>query len=295
MSIAVRTYSELLDRIEAMAGKDSFTTAEQTRILSLVNARLYSAYRRCDYWPRYFYVSEARFCDADTVAYTQDSAVLVSGAGTDDANGLYQPVPGLAAGERRWYMNGDSDSYYIQEAGMFANFTLSDPSTNTLYSSDTGSEPFDVAWNVIDGASPAPTVTESTRANIDTFFRLFTGPMYGTSPSGCELDFYVDDEGAHTTSTTTSYDQLYVTYKAPWDGPYAADSTSIPIEFFDYAAHGVLSDWLRSSGNFEQAGAEAREAEAMLNFELMRKQVQYNAQMYAPRYRTYISQQARNY
>ena len=67
------------------------------------------------------------------------------------------------------------------------------------------------------------------------------------------------------------------------------------MEFFEYAAHGSLADWLRSAGNLEQAGAEDLVAEAMLNFELMRKQVQYNAQMYAPRFRTYISQQSRNF
>lgn len=295
MSIAVRTYADLLDRIEALAGKDSFTANEQTRILSLVNARLYSAYRRCDYWPRYFYVSEARFCDADTVAYTQASAVLVADAGTTDVNGYYQPVSTLNS-KTLYYLGGDVDSIALFWTGTEWRIASDTSSTIQYYDDNGGVSPWSGTWQASSGGTaPAPAVTEDTRANIDTFFRLFTGPMYGTSPSGYELDFYVDDDGAHTTSTTTSYDQLYVTYKAPWDGPYAADSASIPLEFFEYAAHGVLSDWLRSAGQWDQARAEGAEAESMLNFELMRKQVQYNAQMYAPRYQTYISKQSRNY
>lgn len=291
MSIAVRTYSDLLARVQALAGKDSFTANEQTRILSLANARLYSAYRRCDYWPRYLYISEARYVDEDTIPYTQGSAVVVSGAGTDEVNGIYQPVDTLNT-KTRYYLNGDTESYYLKyTTGEYWEIGLTGP----LYSNSGGANPWtNNDYTFEDGASPAPTVTESTRANIDTFFRIFTGPVYGTGQTGNELDFYVDDEGAHPINNRESYTQLYVTYKAPWGGPYQSNSTSIPLEFFEYAAHGALADWLRSTGTFDQAQAEDAVAESMLNFELMRKQVQYNANLYAPRFNTYISRQARN-
>ena len=291
MSIPVRTYADLLDRIEALAGKDSFTTNEQTRLLSLVNARLYSAYRRCDYWPRYLTVGESRVMTDGIIPFTQGSAVVVSGAGTTDADGTYQPV-GTFGGKAIYYLNGDTESYSIVW-GTF--WTLISPDATDLYQDDGGTDPWDGTWSLLDGESPAPTFTESTRANIDTFLRVYTGTVYGAQQTGAELDFYVDSDGAHMTNAVSDYNLLYVGYKAIWDGPYAANSTAIPYEWFEYAAHGAFADWLRSTGNFAQAGSEDAVAESLLNSELMRAQVRYNSQIYATRYSTYVSRQSRNF
>lgn len=288
-----RTYAELLDRIEALAGKDSFTSNEQTRILSLANARLYAAYRRSDYWPRYLTIGEARFVTDNTVPFAQESAVIVADAGTTDANGVYQPLVTQVSGSRKWYLNGDITSYYISE--ISGEFTLYPPSGLSLYQSDAGAEPWSVTWSLSSGTAPAPTSTQGTRANVDTFLRLYSGVVYGPNENGYELDMFVDNDGAHPTNTSTEWDQLYCTYKKVWDGPYLANSTAIPQEFFEFTAVGVLSDWMRSNGNFSDARFAAAEADELLNAELVSKQVQYNAQVYAPRYNTYISRQSRNY
>lgn len=294
MSLPVRTYAELLDRIEALAGKDSFTANEQTRILSLVNSRLYSAYRSCDYWPRYITVGEARPTTDNVVPYTQDTQVLVSGAGFTVVDGTYT-YDGELNGKPSYISDGGNNA--IQwDSGQWIISTDNNEfiSVYAYTSTDDVAYPW-LATFVNETTNPVPSVTEVSFSDIDTFLRLYTGPVYGSNESGCELDFYVGNDGAHPTNTQAEWDQLYVTYKRVWDGPYLANSTQIPQEFFDYAAMAVLADWLRSNGNFEEGRAAEAEANSILDFEKLTKQVLYNARIYAPAFNTYISHQNRNF
>lgn len=55
-----RTYSDLLTLIRSLSGAGSFTTEEQTSILSFVNRRASEAYNMSQSWPRYLVVGEER-------------------------------------------------------------------------------------------------------------------------------------------------------------------------------------------------------------------------------------------
>lgn len=294
----VRTYADVLDRIEALSGKDTFTSAEQTRLLSLVNARWFRAYRASEYWPRYIYVGESRAVDPDTgaIPFSQGSALIVSGAGLDDVNGTYQPI-GTENGEPVFYLNGDTTGEFPTKMVFSgANWVLY-YNNGDMYSTTGDLDPWAETWNVGDGASPAPSVTESPRADIDSFMRLSSAAPYGANPAtGYEVDFYVTNNGAIPLVTPqVPFTQLFVTHKAEWGGPYAANTTAVPIEFFEYIAHGAFSDWLRSTGqSLPQAQAEDGAAQEMLNYELLKSQSRANAQVNNQRFSTYISNQARS-
>ena len=69
-----RTYSDLLTLIRSLAGVGSFTTEEQTSILSFVNRRASEAYNMSQSWPRYLVVGEERAIDsspASTIPYAE--------------------------------------------------------------------------------------------------------------------------------------------------------------------------------------------------------------------------------
>jgi hypothetical protein len=69
-----RTYSDLLTLIRSLAGAGSFTTEEQTSILSFVNRRASEAYNMSQSWPRYLVVGEERTISsspASTIPYAE--------------------------------------------------------------------------------------------------------------------------------------------------------------------------------------------------------------------------------
>ena len=56
-----RTYAQLLDTIEALAGVDSFDpSSEEGKILSFVNRRAFAAYSASSVWERFIVVGEER-------------------------------------------------------------------------------------------------------------------------------------------------------------------------------------------------------------------------------------------
>ena len=69
-----RKYSDLLTLIRSLAGAGSFTTEEQTSILSFVNRRASEAYNMSQSWPRYLVVGEERAIGsspASTIPYAE--------------------------------------------------------------------------------------------------------------------------------------------------------------------------------------------------------------------------------
>ena len=76
-----RTYSDLLTLIRSLAGAGSFTTEEQTSILSFVNRRASEAYNMSQSWPRYLVVGEERTISsspASTIPYTEAGKNTIS-------------------------------------------------------------------------------------------------------------------------------------------------------------------------------------------------------------------------
>jgi predicted small secreted protein len=68
----VESYTNLKALIQALAGVSSFTSEEDSKILSFVNRRAAEAYNLSPSWARYLVVSEERtITTANTIPYTQ--------------------------------------------------------------------------------------------------------------------------------------------------------------------------------------------------------------------------------
>jgi hypothetical protein len=65
------TYSNLLTLVKALSGNTSLTTQEETLIGSFINRRIYNAYRRSAYWPRYLVLGEARAASSNVIPFDQ--------------------------------------------------------------------------------------------------------------------------------------------------------------------------------------------------------------------------------
>jgi hypothetical protein len=65
------TYSNLLTLVKALSGNTTLTTQEETLIGSFINRRIYNAYRRSSYWPRYLVLGEARAATSNVIPFDQ--------------------------------------------------------------------------------------------------------------------------------------------------------------------------------------------------------------------------------
>ena len=85
---------------------------------------------------------------------------VVSGAGTTEVNGTYIEQAGLIDG-KPWYKNPVND-YTIESFfyGMFWNIDNADNSVTFYTNGSGGDTPPETGWELYEGASPAPTVTE---------------------------------------------------------------------------------------------------------------------------------------
>ena len=71
----VKTYTDLKALIQALAGVSSFTTEENTKILSFVNRRAAEAYNLSPSWSRYLVESEERTVSSFLVSGYTDRGV----------------------------------------------------------------------------------------------------------------------------------------------------------------------------------------------------------------------------
>ena len=70
----VKSYTDLKALIQALAGVSSFTTEEDSKILSFVNRRAAEAYNLSPSWSRYLVISEERtLTSGNVVPYTEAS------------------------------------------------------------------------------------------------------------------------------------------------------------------------------------------------------------------------------
>lgn len=276
-------YTDLYALILALSGNDSFTTNEQTKILALANRRLYQAYRASDNWARY------QRCEARpgfnsliereyTVAAVTGSAVTRSGTTVTFVattlptftNGMYVVVAGLSGS--------------VDPNGTYQ-LTSFDEDTNTFtyeLASGTGTETY----------TGTGTATPSAVDDIDTAFRVWSANPVSIN-SANEYEFWADNDGYRVVANTTEGVSFWVAYKAVWDGPYVATATTLPYEWFYYAAHATYADYLRADGQVDKALAEEGVANNYLVTEIDRAENQRNANIFKRRISTYNSRQSR--
>lgn len=142
-------------------------------------------------------------------------------------------------------------------------------------------------------ASSVIPFTQATLDSVDTFLRIYEAAPYATA-SVREYDFNVTAAGAKVIGNAGGATTFYVDYKKRFDGPFnGTTNTAVPVEFYEYAAHGTYSDFLRYDKQTDKAALAEVEAEQLLMLELGNVMLQRTAQNAGRRIRTHATQQSR--
>ena len=277
-----RTYAELFELISALSGVSDFATEEEGQILAMANRRLLQAYNSSQTWPRYIVGAQPRIASNGLLgrSYTPSSQSISSAvrSGTTvtatlaaDPNfvaGMTVTVAGLTGSE------DPNGAYKVTEVdGLTFSYDLA---------TGTGTETYGGSGTVIGAVQP----------DIESFIRIFGGNPLGRMSSR-EYDFYVDVDGAHIINAPSEKNDYWTTYLKAWDGPYTASSTTIPLEFFQWAAHATYADYLRLDRQNEKAQSEELIAQQYLVLELDKAQNQSNTNVLFRRIQSHLSRQSR--
>lgn len=283
------SWSNLLDLIEALAGVDQFTTAEQGKILALANRRLYQAYNASPTWPRYIVGPQARPAPDGLIDFSYDevAGIRTSAAATrsgttvtirctaavDVVAGMEVTVSGLT---------GSTSPNGTYPVASVTTTTVTDDTITYDLASGTGTETYTGSATVAPEAIP----------DIADFNRIWDGNPFTTGTSASEYDFYVTSDGAQVVGSGDATG-FWVSYKKQWDGPYLVSSTDIPLEFYQYAAHAAYADFLRGDGQVDKAIQEEQIAQQYLVLELDKVDANRNTNRLYRRISTNASRQSR--
>ena len=316
----VKTYTDLKALIQALAGVSSFTTEEDTKILSFVNRRAAEAYNLSPSWARYLVESEERTVSSFLVSgYTNDDYNGLFYKYGDDANGnaVYVKTQKISSGIRsgsayvkdnnKWFFAGGSYTRDV-ETGVVT-FTGSvtinlQRDTNVLYEN-----PWDVVWAQLSGGLPQVTRVQAVaytelvpgytntdavvdRETIGEFIRIHRKKAF-LNESALEYDFFVNNDGANVLNVASGEDGVvYVTYKKPFT-EFTTSSTDIPQEFFYFVAHAAYADFLRMDGQHGKALTEEQLAQNFLDIELEKIDIRSNNNSINHKFSTYVNRQSR--
>jgi len=303
------TYSNLLALVRGLSGNTSFATAEDTLVGSFINRRIYNAYRRSAYWPRYLVLGEEREVSSSTVASTAlalSTKYTILTSGTTDWVLMGSPNTTVGTSFTISALTGNATAltngkrYKIKTAGT-TNFTLIGAANNNVGTeftatgagTGTGTVDLNVGTGTATLYSDTIPFTQSAKNDIDTFLRVYDNEPYVIN-SIDEFEFVVTADGARVISNTDGLTSFFVDYKKEWEGSYnSSTNPNVPLEFFHYAAHGAFADFLRYDGQNEKAAAEEAYAESLLVLELENAMNQRNATRVASRFRSHATSQSR--
>ena len=141
---------------------------------------------------------------------------------------------------------------------------------------------------------------------IGEFIRIHRNEAF-LNNSSLEYDFFVDSLGANILNTSnTDINIAFVTYKKPivdtttgqiitsLDTTATSNYlTQIPLEFFNYTAHGVYADFLRMDGQHDKAAFEEQKADMFLATELERIDIINNNNSLNHKFSTYVNTSSR--
>lgn len=290
MGFSNRTYSDLLALVQALAGVDSFTTAEQTKILATANRRLNQAFNASPMWPRYVIGAQARPANDGLISFdynassgirtgsaetrAQTTVTIVCTAAVTFVAGMEVTISGLSG------TVNPNGTYKV--ASVSTTTIENDTFTYEVSTTNTGTETY----------SGTATITPVAVPDIADFIRVWDGNPFSSS-GAYDVNFYVDADGAHLSGDHEGLGGYWVGFKKEWPGPYLASATDIPAEFFFYAAHATYADFLRSDGQVDKALAEEKAAENYLVLELDKAATVKNNNRIFSRIQTYVSTQAR--
>lgn len=322
-----KSYTDLNNLIKALSGVNSFTTEEDSYILSFVNSRAQQAYDTADSWARYLVSGEER-----NVAVLEISEV--EGTSSSDINGLYR-IAGVGTDEtvgtehvkgsniyikttaqyfegsingtilyqnkdnsKKWSLKVDSE-ITIQNDGTVSITTAGTPHV-TQTDSGVIENPVNVKkWSLSSGSTNIALFEEKQLVPYDMDLKSSIGEFIGifrkkpsVQNSVLQYDFFVDENGANLLSVVSpNSSNVFVTYKKELET--ITTSSSIPREFFNYLAHAVYADFLRMDGQTQKAFAEDQIAQNYLDLELDKLQYSNNTNYGLSKFSTYVSKQAR--
>jgi len=105
-----RTYAQLLDTIEALAGVDSFDpSSEEGKILSFVNRRAFAAYSASSVWERFIVVGEERTLSAGQLVPFTETAKNNIG----EFNRIHRKQPFLNSSALEYDFYVDADGAHV--------------------------------------------------------------------------------------------------------------------------------------------------------------------------------------
>jgi len=317
-----KSYTDLKALIQALAGVSSFTTEEDTKILSFVNRRAAEAYNLSPSWARYLVESEERTVSSFLVSgYTTDAYNGLFYKYGDDANGnaVYVKTQKLSISLRSgtgyvfdtttktWAFLGGSYSRDV-ETGVVT-FTGATTINTQRDTSVEYENPWDVVWAESGGGLPQVTRVQAVaytelvpgytssdavvdRQTIGEFIRIHRKKAF-LNESALEYDFFVNDDGANVLNVANSEDGVvYVTYKKPFT-EFTTISTDIPQEFFYFIAHAAYADFLRMDGQHGKALTEEQLAQNFLDIELEKIDIRNNNNSINKKFSTYVNRQSR--
>ena len=318
----VKTYTDLKALIQALAGVSSFTTEENTKILSFVNRRAAEAYNLSPSWARYLVESEERTVSSFLVSgYTVEEYNGLFYKYGDDANGnaVYVKTQKLSSNVRSGtgYIFNTSSKTWSFQGGSYNRDVETGVVTFTGAASlgiqrDLTVEyenPWDVVWAQSNGGLPQVTRVQTVaytelvpgytsadavvdRQTIGEFIRIHRKKAF-LNESALEYDFFVNNEGANILNVANSEDGVvYVTYKKPFT-EFTTTSTDIPQEFFYFVAHAAYADFLRMDGQHGKALTEEQLAQSFLDIELEKIDIRSNNNSINRKFSTYVNRQSR--
>lgn len=316
-----KSYTDLKALIQALAGVSSFTTEENTKILSFVNRRAAEAYNLSPSWARYLVESEERTVSSFLVSgYTDDSYNGLFYKYGDDSNGnaVYVKtqkltISGVRIGtayikdNNKWFFAGGSYTRDVETGVVtFSGSVTLNPQrdTDVVYEN-----PWDVVWAQLDGGLPQVTRVQAVaytelvpgysssdavvdRQTIGEFIRIHRKKAF-LNESAIEYDFFVNNDGANILNVANGEDGVvYVTYKKPFT-EFTTSSTDIPQEFFYFIAHAAYADFLRMDGQHGKALTEEQLAQSFLDIELEKIDIRNNNNSINKKFSTYVNRQSR--
>jgi hypothetical protein len=291
MAQGTRTWTELTGLTAARCGC-ALSGDDATQVGFLLNSAARQLYLENPWWER-FLVLEPRTVERGYVSYSEDS-FNVYGAGTSEANGLYQRngLSGSAPKYTLYESDGVTEKYslFTGEAGV-EGWSLEKTNEDPIYTnSATSSTPPEDGWVADAGEDPAPRV--QALSEIGEYIGHWNGKKWsGANPTMGTA--YPDQNGIRVTDS--SQDIVYMAFKKSFDTTYGdgtgGTTSDVPAEWFEFMAYSAARSFMQS-----QRQSDSYQPIAISEVERVREQalLKINRQgiykTIAQRFRTYYNQ-----
>jgi len=313
-----RTYGDLFELIQSLAGVGSFAPTEADDIANLINRRFLQAFNESPIWPRYFVPSEKR----DILSLTLSGAT----SSTDTTvNQNYKLLGANTTGGLNVYQGAATTTVIVYNTGTAWRVDTAASATEQADGTFTvsgGTQQFIEADtikkdNITDVSTFTPRAgtdsllvegknlipyAQTGKATIGSFNRIFRKQAFLNS-SAHEYEFFVDFTGANILNVVSTTDNAaFISYKKEFT-PFSVTGTAVsdftgstvevPAEFFAYIAHATYADFLRMDGQTDKAFAEENTASVALALELEKVDIISNNNTVNKRFSTYVNRQSR--